>query len=155
MKSFTGRNFEATLWLQKATLWLFAFESLFNIYASIKLCSLFFSISNCCAFPVDFFLQNYPNFVFFLYFFSNELDVQKNKALWRYKWASKCNKLQCSTFKIATCETFSKFQKKTVKLCIVEKNSKNKNDFFYHLLNLCTKFRSPRSNNKIFLNPPP
>ena len=57
---------------------------------------------------------------------------KKRKVLCRYEWASKCNKPQCFTFKIATCGTFKKivFIKKNSKtMHRREKNPVNKNDF--------------------------
>ena len=64
--------------------------------------------------------------------------------------------MQCSTFKIATCETFLKI----TKISIIKKknyassktNPKIKTiyDRVLHLLHQCTKFQSPRSNNNLF-----
>ena len=73
------------------------------IYASIN--RGLFTISNCCTLPVD--LKKW-NYVFFPISSLMNQMLKKRKVLWRYKWASKCNKLQCSTFKIATCGTFLK-----------------------------------------------
>ena len=65
-------------------------------------------------------------------------------------------KPQCSTFKIATCETFLNekqnldfFQKKKKKGKPTKKKIQEQKPFF-HILHLCTKFQSPRSNNHFF-----
>ena len=69
------------------------------ICTSIKPWGLFFNFYLSCS-SRSLFFKKITEFIF-----SNKF---LHKVLWKYKWDSKCNKPQCSTFKIATCETFLK-----------------------------------------------
>ena len=94
-----------------------------------------FSIRNFCAPFVNFF-QNFQKYIFiFFQFFLKRIRRLKYKQQGNVKVpiSYQMQNLQCSIFKIATCEAFFtntkilSFSKKTRKLCIMQKISTNHN----------------------------
>ena len=111
------------------------------IYIFTIPCCLYFLIRKGCAPSVDFFKKN-QNFGFFFLIFRKWIRYLKYKQ---------------RPVKITSCEAFLMntkiFEFKKKKLYPRKKNTMNKKPFLT-ILNLCTKFQSPRFNNNFFFSKP-